>query len=240
MRVLSWIFQPVYLIFFAILAALYIYRSEVIPEHRDAEESRVLATRMEQVTHSIEDEYRAVNKFAIDKRQKGDIGHVLEQDVIPLVKSETEPTEMVSEKVKIEPQPEFIPDPVVQLSPGAGEHATIVEVDAALPMVETAQSEIPLSDIPSESLGELWYAARKSAMDGNIEQAIASYIRLTSGYPQHANGFGELGNLYYTQGNLEQAIEAYQQALSIYKRRGGAGESIQLQNIINRLSNKNN
>ena len=56
MRLLSWVFQPVYLIFFVIIAALYIYREELIPEHRDVETSRALIAQLEQTVVVINEE----------------------------------------------------------------------------------------------------------------------------------------------------------------------------------------
>jgi tetratricopeptide (TPR) repeat protein len=77
-------------------------------------------------------------------------------------------------------------------------------------------------------------------MAGDIDQAILDYIQLTSSYPQHADGFGELGNLYYMQGNRERALTAYQQTLFIYQSLGYSGESLQLQRIIAELGEVDN
>jgi len=214
MRILSWIFQPVYLIFFVIIAVLYLYRAEIIPDHRDIEQSKALIARMEQTAIYIEDEYQnsvsdlTANVSSTSGEEKQSASPVLEQKALSL--SDTD----------------------LELKSGSGESAAqFVEISQVEERTQREESS-------PQSLGELWYTARKSAMDGDIDQAIVSYIRLTSTYPQHADGFGELGNLYYSQDKLGHAITAYQQALAIYQRLGDSGESLQLQKIIAGLGAK--
>jgi tetratricopeptide (TPR) repeat protein len=240
MRVLSWIFQPVYLIFFAIIAALYIFRAEIIPEHRDMEQSNVLLSRVEQVVSVIKDEHRAsdlaiATEPATDVQQQDEVAPALHDvvDALPMLEKQVAQPEPV-----VNSEPQLVP----QSQAGDGDAAVLVTdiVAVVVDAMPTEEPVLPLEVEPVPSLGTLWYAARKSVMAGDIDQAILDYIQLTSSYPQHADGFGELGNLYYMQGNRERALTAYQQTLFIYQSLGYSGESLQLQRVIAELGEADN
>lgn len=240
MRLLSWIFQPVYLIFFVIIAALYIYREEVIPEHRDIEQSKALVTQIEQAVVVIEEEGRSIRSVSSSDavitdqdgsnqptKLAGEVNPQLSEVAAETAVDNVSVAAVDDTYVGTELTPEDAEKPS-DLLETASEMAS-AEVVALVAPVEQAINLLP------ESLGTLWYAARKAARGGNSKQAIERYLQLTSNYPDSADGFGELGNIYYAMGDKERALGAYQQALMVYQSAGDSGQSLQLQRVIGEI-----
>jgi hypothetical protein len=59
---------------------------------------------------------------------------------------------------------------------------------------------------------ELLAAAREAFWLHNYDDAEKSYLALTELEPQNPDGFGELGNMYFSQGRWEEAAAAYYEA----------------------------
>lgn len=251
MRLLSWIFQPVYLIFFVIIAALYIYRAEVIPEHHDIEQSKTLVARMEQTVAAIEEEDHSVRSLLSNdtviteesgfeqptkledeaNQQRLEMAAPSAIDALPLVAVDDTgaDAEVISEDVDAEVTSEDADSTAIEKPSESLAMAGETESTEAVALVDPVNQPLP------KSLGTLWYAARRAARSGNREEAVERYLQLTSNYPDSADGFGELGNIYYAMGDKERALAAYQQALNIYQAAGDLGQSLQLQKVISEI-----
>lgn len=250
MRLLSWIFQPVYLIFFLIIAALYIYRQEVIPEHRGIEQSKALVARMAQTVAILEQEpIRSVSLNDAVRTEESGLKQSIEfEDNVNQQQPESDlPSVTAAPPIIAEDDAAIDPDGKAEATP-EGEDRDVSEkpsdlLDTAgetestdeLEQVEPVKQ--PSSRLP-QSLGTLWYEARRAARSGAMEQAIERYLQLTSDYPGSADGFGELGNVYYAMGDTSRALGAYQQALNIYQAGGYSGQSLQLQAVISKIQSK--
>ncbi|MCW8827253.1 MAG: tetratricopeptide repeat protein [Gammaproteobacteria bacterium] len=219
MRLLSWIFQPVYLIFFLIIAALYIYRGDLFPQFRDAEQTRSLVAQMEQTAAAIVEENQAVESIVISESEPSAEPSPTKSEAALLSEQQSVATQPVDDSVtKVE---------VEQLQPqtsGTETESNQVAIENRPPEVEPSEA--------SDSVGALWYAARKAAWGGDSALAIERYRQLTSNYPEHADGYGELGNIYYAQGELSSAVDVYRQALNIYQTSDQSGAALQLQKSI--------
>jgi len=233
MRLLSWIFQPAYLIFFVIIAALYIYREEVIPEHRDIEQSKTLVAQIEKTIAVIEEEGRSVrslpsNQILIPEEDAFNPSSKLEAEVNPQEPAVVATTDTLAADDVSDTE-------VTSEGNSSVTSENLFESFEATDEIESTQAATLVETVKQASLGTLWYAARRAARGDDSEQAIERYLQLTSNYPDNADGFGELGNLYYAMGDKEAALGAYQQALKIYQTAGYSGQSLQLQKVINEI-----
>lgn len=89
------------------------------------------------------------------------------------------------------------------------------------------------NDTPGLARDDLVQVARRAFWNGDLEAAEAAYIDLISAYPDDADGFGELGNLYRSMGNPAAARDAYFEAALRLK---ATGENQKLQPIIDLLT----
>jgi len=244
MRLLSWIFQPIYILFFIFIALLYIYREEVIPEHLDVAQSRALIAQMEQTAAYIEAESRIhipepsiappakMGKIVTLQRTQVDVvtpqNSPAKETIQPLAKVSS-----VGQIVEGDENAEIITDDETGVAPSG--RPEVIEQPAAVDQTAvdlSAQPPAPDVDEKKKTLNELWYAARKMALSGDRKQAIEYYKQLTLNYPESADGFGELGNLYYALGDKEAALAAYRQALTIYQNLGRSGQYLYLQRVM--------
>lgn len=62
--------------------------------------------------------------------------------------------------------------------------------------------------------------ARQAFWNGDFEAAETIYRQITTGYPDDADAFGELGNLYQAMGRADAANDAYFEAGMQLKRQG--------------------
>lgn len=75
-------------------------------------------------------------------------------------------------------------------------------------------------------------AARKAFWDGDLEGAEAAYLVYLQRFPEDADAYGELGNLYQSMGRTQAALDAYYEA-GVRSRIHGDTE--QLDQVINLL-----
>ncbi|NOR52357.1 MAG: tetratricopeptide repeat protein [Gammaproteobacteria bacterium] len=254
---MSWIFQPVYLLFFAIIAALYIYRAEVIPEYRDIESSRALISKVEQTAAVINE--RSLTQGALPVNAEMEFGEDSSQPLAHLESIEVLSPEVAESINVVRPVEEEdfndrenssvnLPGER-ELAEPATSSVTVIEQSEPYVAIDEPQEvdqegvEVVAQTGPveqessgsNEALGRLWYAARKAAWSGDYDQAIADYLQITSDYPDHADGFGELGNIYYALGDVDAAIKSYQQAINIYQTIGDSGQALQLQRVVTEI-----
>lgn len=68
----------------------------------------------------------------------------------------------------------------------------------------------PAAVVPTRD--EQVQAARRAFWNGDFERAEAAYMDVISRFPEDADLFGELGNLYVAMGNGDLALDAYYEA----------------------------
>jgi len=111
----------------------------------------------------------------------------------------TEPTQSVPPQKEIAASPE---EPVVQ--PDAG----LINTP---PENETAETPAT-SKQPQEKPYQLLAEAREAYWLRDYETAEAKYLQLIEREPDNADGYGELGNMYFSQGQWEKAASVYFEA----------------------------
>ena len=70
--------------------------------------------------------------------------------------------------------------------------------------------------------------ARQHYWQGDTQVAEQAYRRLTESYPERAEVWGELGNLYFGQREMVRATDAYYQAIELLIEQGDAERARQL------------
>ncbi len=141
-------------------------------------------------------------------------------------------TETVTAVETEEPAPaeqsEEEPAPAVQLEE---EHVPAVQLEEEhVPAVQSEVEQVPADPVqadtqePSESVQddpaevsgvgpyELLAAAREAYWLRDYERAEGQYQKLIELQPGNPDGYGELGNMYFSQGNWEAAAAAYYEA----------------------------
>ena len=83
---------------------------------------------------------------------------------------------------------------------------------------------------------ELLAAAREAFWLHNYDDAEKSYRALTELEPQNPDGFGELGNMYFSQGRWEEAAAAYFEAGTRLISEGRLDAARELVNVIRGLN----
>ncbi len=67
--------------------------------------------------------------------------------------------------------------------------------------------------------------ARGAYWNRDLAGAIREYRRLARQYPDNADVFGELGNVYVEMGDAKAAIEAYSRAVAVLMKKGEEGRA---------------
>jgi hypothetical protein len=83
---------------------------------------------------------------------------------------------------------------------------------------------------------ELLAAAREAFWLHNYDDAEKNYRALTELEPQNPDGFGELGNMYFSQGRWEEAAAAYYEAGTRLISEGRLDQAHELVNVIRGLN----
>lgn len=81
--------------------------------------------------------------------------------------------------------------------------------------------------------GDLVQQARRAYWSGDFEAAEGGYMTLIAAYPDDADAFGELGNLYQSMGKPAAARDAYYEAAV---RLRAAGEKEKLNHVVELLT----
>lgn len=217
---------------FAIIAALYLYRHEVIPEHIDSDKSIVLVEKIAQTVADVE-------KHSQILQSKPAVTVVVEDTSV------SNSTEIESSLIQINEAIQSSDTVAVDLDPASAEPAAVEASGPAVDVSVNEDNSASTTDFVVEALpqpeprsttthtqGALWYAARLAAWNKDFPLAIERYKKLTADYPENADGFAELGNIYYTLGDKSAAVDAYQSALTLYQAAGYSGQSVQLQKVI--------
>lgn len=105
-----------------------------------------------------------------------------------------------------------------------------VEGKAAVDPAGAGMAKADVSDFQSK-LAE----ARAIYWRQDIHGAIEAYERLTESYPDRADAWGELGNLYFSMKQQAKAAEAYTRAIQLMIASGDINAARQLIGVMHRL-----
>jgi len=108
--------------------------------------------------------------------------------------------------------------------------------EPAVPAVDEGfrpRAEEPSAEVPPPTRDDLVQQARRAFWNGDFEAAEAAYMALVTAYPEDADGFGELGNLYQSMGRTDAALDAYFEAGLRLK---AIGETEKLSKIIDLMT----
>ena len=132
--------------------------------------------------------------------------------------------------------------PAVQLEeehvPAVQSEAEQVPADAV--QTDTQEPSESVQDDPAEVSGvgpyELLAAAREAYWLRDYERAEGQYQKLIELQPGNPDGYGELGNMYFSQGNWEAAASAYYEAGTRLLNEGLIVQAQQMVDVIRGLN----
>jgi tetratricopeptide (TPR) repeat protein len=127
-------------------------------------------------------------------------------------------------------------------APAAAEDTTSVAEELA-PAAESVPASKPLATPPSqhtrqaisETPYEVMAKAREAFWLRDFELAEQQYRKLTLLEPDNPDGYGELGNMYFSQGKWEESAAAYYQAGTRLLNEGMVQEARQMVDVIRGL-----
>ncbi len=170
---------------------------------------------------------------------------------VPIDESVTEPVIAVTEPISVSEinSPDDVNDKsevieedkestVVPAVEQAAENLAVAdEVDEPANQDKSSPDEngVSIEKRQDDELQHLWYLARYAAWQKRFDDAVNLYLDLIKTYPQHADGYGELGNVYLLIGDVRSAIAYYQQAVAILEKDGQIGAVWHLKRVIEEL-----
>ncbi len=99
-------------------------------------------------------------------------------------------------------------------------------------------SSLPVADVPAvdeAAFQSQLDQARQLYWRRDLRAAEQAYRRLTESYPQRAEVWGELGNLYYSQREMVQAADVYYRAIELLIEQGDTGRARQMLGAMHQL-----
>ena len=162
-------------------------------------------------------------------------------EVIPSVTEASAPA-AVKPPVMEAPAPAEVIPPVME-APAPAEATTSVDEELA-PAAGSIPAAKPLTTAPnrdaapatSETPYEVMAKAREAFWLRDFEQAEQQYRKLTQLEPDNPDGYGELGNMYFSQGKWDESATAYYQAGTRLLNEGLVQEARQMVDVIRGLN----
>jgi Flp pilus assembly protein TadD len=106
------------------------------------------------------------------------------------------------------------------------------------PLAAPEQEKAPqtVADTATETPYEVMAKARESYWLRDFEAAEQHYRKLTQIDPDNPDGYGEMGNMYFSQGNWEQAAAAFYEAGTRLLKQGHVLQAQQMVEVIRGLN----
>ena len=151
---------------------------------------------------------------------------VIEPTAVESPPEETEP--VAADVAPVEPAPIVAeePEPIPETVP------------AAEPLAAPEQEEAPQSvaDTATETPYEVMAKARESYWLRDFDAAEQHYRKLTQIDPDNPDGYGEMGNMYFSQGKWDEAAAAFYEAGTRLVKSGHFVQAQQLVEVIRGLN----
>ncbi len=116
--------------------------------------------------------------------------------------------------------------------------AEVTEEQDLLPVEAPSPEVSEQAETATASSDDLLNEARFAFLQGQPDQAISLYKKLTQVKPDDPNVYGEMGNVFYSQGQWKQAGSAYYEAANRLLAQGQTGQVQYLYRVIQGLDQK--
>ncbi len=231
MRVLKWLFHPVYLLIIIVIFALYVNRDALFSEEvAESLEVEALVSKVDELAERLRSDAEAEPTTALPE--------IAETEVAD--KSVNEASDAVAE-VASSPVPEAtesVTDESASVAESvAEESAPVAEVVSAVSNAESTSlqsesqleplavvTEIESSTVPGEvavaSPLSVWQSARAAVWQGDLSGAVAQYRQLVAQQPDNYDAYGEMGNVLLAQSDVAAAVDAYVKAARLIHQSG--------------------
>ena len=135
-----------------------------------------------------------------------------------------------------ESNPVTVPDEGPAVATGTAVHGSTPVTAEAVPSGVGVAGQSPSGSTTGVKPNELLAAAREAFWLHNYDDAEKNYHALTELEPQNPDGYGELGNMYFSQGRWEEAAAAYYAAGTRLISEGRLDSARELVNVIRGLN----
>ena len=153
------------------------------------------------------------------------------EPAVPPPAAETAPQE---EATVVETQ---VPETAMPVAPVTEEPA-VIDVESPVaeqPAAAEAAAPVTTADEPAKSTYQLLAAAREAYWLRDYSKAEENYRALISLEPDNPDGYGELGNMYFSQGKWDLASVAYFEAGKRLTDQGQVAQARQLVDVLRGL-----
>ncbi len=260
MRLLKWLFQPVYILLIIVLVALYVNREDIFPEEiAESMEAEELVAKVEGLVERLRGDISDTEGSETEAASPQSEGEVPEEQVV-----------VAAEDVEVaEPEPE--PEPQVMMAQSemneseGNTFSNLNDADSdalfAMDVSQPAETAAPepatvTTDEPvtapddamqaaAQSAGEeasqslpplaLWRAARAAVWQGDLAAAVANYQQLIAAQPGNYDAYGEMGNVLLAQANTSAATDAYASAARLIYQSGNRDMAFRVASIVAEL-----
>ncbi len=261
MRVLKWLFHPVYLLLIIVIFALYVNREVLFSEEvAESLEVAALVAKVDELAERLRSE--AVVETSAITTAEPDVTEPLaapQGETVAEVSGDEEAVAVVPAEVTVVP---VIQAPVADVVPAvsgeglAGSQSAVaqlgvneknekvpeqvvvtstVEQGAPEPL-PPATVDAPVTPIvPAASSLSTWREARAAVWQGNLDGAVAYYRQLIALQPDNYDAYGEMGNVLLAQSDVAAAVEAYVAAARLIRKSGNQAMARRLVGVVGAL-----
>jgi hypothetical protein len=131
-----------------------------------------------------------------------------------------------------EPPAEALQADVVVPAEPAGDSDSALPAEQSAAQPESTSGPVPTADDYQSQL----FAARELYWKRDAEAAVTAYTQLLQSYPDRADGWGELGNLYMAFGQTDNAVNAYSQAVELFTQQDRRQEASNMLGVMRTLN----
>ena len=128
-----------------------------------------------------------------------------------------------------------VTSPVASEEPATTADSPPAAEPLAVPVKEAAPPQAAVNT-PSESPYEVMAKAREAFWLRDFEEAEQQYRKLTQLEPDNPDGYGEMGNMYFSQGNWDASATAYYEAGIRLLNEGRVQQALQMVDVIRGLN----
>lgn len=241
MRVLKWLFHPVYLLLIIVIFALYVNRDVLFSDEvAESLEVEALVGKMDELTERLRSDTEGEPATAPLETAESEAVNESSDDVAEVAEVASSPALEPAEAVSEEPAP--VADVVAAVSK---EEPTALQSE---PQLEPARSEPEPAQPETMAIQEevtdepavasplsIWRAARTAVWQGDLNAAVDHYRQLIAQQPNNYDAYGEMGNVLLAQSDVTAAVEAYVTAARLIRQSGNQQMARRLVGVVGSL-----
>lgn len=221
MRLLKWLFQPVYILLIIILVALYVNREAIFPEEvAESLEGEVLLARADAL---IADLSGKVSQGDTETESEFREGVTVEAAGDAPVQGDADSTEGAKNSAVQQDgvAQQFVTSPaLIAIAEEKGDITSPQNTPLSQVAAAVTEYAAHAHTAPHAEPLALWREARSAVWQGDLGQAVAYYSQLIALQPENYDAHGEMGNVLLAQGSIPAAIDAYADAARLIHRSG--------------------